>query len=90
MAIDTINEKLALIEYDEVYQPGIPISNDGIDQADKQQLLWGYPGILWQVIGLAVGIVTMTITSSKPGILFTESKPDISFTASKPRIDFSS
>jgi len=90
MAIDTINEKLALIEYDEVYQPGIPISNDGIDQADKQQLLWGYPGILWQVIGLAVGIVTMTITASKPGILFTESKPDISFTASKPRIDFSS
>jgi len=90
MAIDTINEKLALLEYDEVYQPGIPISADGLDQADKQQLLWGYPGILWVAAGLATGIVTMTITASKPRILFTGSKPSISFTASKPRIDFSS
>jgi hypothetical protein len=47
MAIDTNNEKLALLEYDEVYQFGIPISADGIDQADQQQLLWGYPGISW-------------------------------------------
>ena len=48
MAIDTINEKLALLEYGESYQPGIPISNDGLDQGDKQQLLWEYPGILWK------------------------------------------
>ena len=47
MAIDTLNEKLALIEYGEVYQPGIPVSNDGLDQADNQQLLWEYPGFLW-------------------------------------------
>ena len=47
MAIDTINEKLALIEYGDVFQPGIPISADGLGQADNQQLLWEYPGILW-------------------------------------------
>lgn len=47
MAIDTINEKLALLEYLEVYQLGIPISADGLDQADNQQLLWEYPGLLW-------------------------------------------
>ncbi len=43
----TINEELALLEYGEPYQPGVPISSDGLDQADNQQLLWGYPGILW-------------------------------------------
>ncbi len=47
MAISTVNDKLALIEYGDVFQPGIPISADGLDQADNQQLLWGYPGILW-------------------------------------------
>ncbi len=47
MAIDTINEKLSLLEYLEPYQPGVPISADGLDQADNQQLLWEYPGLLW-------------------------------------------
>ncbi len=47
MAIDTNNEKLALIEYGDVFQFGVPISADGIDQADNQQLLWDYPGLLW-------------------------------------------
>jgi len=49
MAIDTTNEKLALIEYGDVFQPGLPISADGLDQADNQQLLWGYPGVLWVI-----------------------------------------
>ena len=47
MAITTDNDKLALIEYGDIFQPGIPISADGLDQADDQQLLWGYPGVLW-------------------------------------------
>lgn len=50
MAINTTNEKLALIEYGDVFQPGVPISADGIGQDDKQQLLWEYPGILWGVV----------------------------------------
>lgn len=63
MAIDTNNEKLALIEYENVFQFGLPISADGLNQADNQQLLWEYPGILWiQLIisarnkGLLLGI----------------------------------
>lgn len=50
LAITTINEKLATIEYGDIFQPGIPISADGLDQADNQQLLWDYPGNLWSAI----------------------------------------
>jgi hypothetical protein len=50
MAITTINEKLATIEYGDIFQPGLPISADGNDQADNQQLLWDYPGNLWGAI----------------------------------------
>ena len=52
MAITTINEKLATIEYGDIFQPGLPISADGNDQADNQQLLWDYPGNLWTPIAV--------------------------------------
>jgi hypothetical protein len=48
MAIDTLNKKLSLFSYQQVYIAAIPKSTDGLDQADNQQLLWGYPGILWE------------------------------------------
>ena len=88
MAIDTHNERLALIEYGDVFQPGIPVSSDGIGQDDKQQLLWGYPGILWEVIVAAVGLVTVTFTSKKPDITFVSKQPTIIFVSKKPKIDF--
>lgn len=47
MAVDTTNEKLALITYHQPWNTPIPISDDGLDQADNQHLLWEYPGILW-------------------------------------------
>jgi hypothetical protein len=47
MAVTTHNEKLALIHYQQVFQPTPPKSSDGIGQDDKQQLIWGYPGINW-------------------------------------------
>jgi len=50
MAINTVNEKLALISLLQPWNVPIPISADGIDQADQQQLLWGYPGLLWDII----------------------------------------
>jgi len=62
MAIDTINKKLALLEYEELYQPCLPISSDGLDQADNQQLLAGYPGILWEI---KRGEVSPWLVSSK-------------------------
>ena len=47
MAIDTVNEKLALITLLQPWNTPIPISADGLGQDDKQHLLWEYPGLLW-------------------------------------------
>jgi hypothetical protein len=48
MAIDTDTEKLAVLELGQVWEPGLPLSPGALGQADQQQLLWGYPGVLWQ------------------------------------------
>ena len=47
MAIDTNNEKFALITYHQPWNTPLPISTDGLGQADNQHLLWEYPGVLW-------------------------------------------
>jgi len=47
MAIDTTNEKLAIMELEDVFEPGLPISPGTLGQDDQQQLLWGFPGVLW-------------------------------------------
>lgn len=48
MAIDTTNKKVAVMEMEDVWEPGLPIvSTSAIDQADQQQFLLGYSGILW-------------------------------------------
>lgn len=56
MVIDTDNEKLALMDLDTPWEPGLPLSPGTFGQDDKQQLLWGYPGILWEEsVGLVEG-----------------------------------
>jgi hypothetical protein len=50
MAIDTVNKKLALISYNQPFNPSVPISSDGLGQDDKQHLIWQYPGILWAAL----------------------------------------
>jgi len=47
MAIDTTNKKLALLELEDYWEPALPVSPGALGQDDLQQLLWGYPGILW-------------------------------------------
>ncbi len=47
MAIDTDNKKLGVIEWDAVFEPGLPLSPGTLGQDDQQQLIHGYPGILW-------------------------------------------
>lgn len=47
MAIDTTNEKFALIDMGDIWTDALPISSDGLGDGDKQHLLWEYPGILW-------------------------------------------
>ena len=52
----TTNDKLAMMEYAEVWQLAIPITSGTFSQADKQQVLWDYPGILWTVGGVIARI----------------------------------
>jgi len=50
MAINTINEKFALITQYQPWNTPVPISVDGLDQADNQHLIWDYPGLLWTTL----------------------------------------
>ena len=54
MAIDSTAKKLSLMSMSQVWQSALPISSDGLDQADKQHLLWGYAGVLWEAAADAV------------------------------------
>lgn len=48
MAIDTNNEKLAVMEWGNVWEPAIPmVSTSFPTQAHKQQLIWDNPSPLW-------------------------------------------
>lgn len=47
MPISTDNGKLAIMELDQDYEPGLPLSPGTLGQDDQQQLLWGFPEILW-------------------------------------------
>lgn len=46
MAIDTAAKRSSALDYEEVWQFGIPFPDGTISQADRQHLLWGYSGIL--------------------------------------------
>lgn len=61
------NNKLALIDMGDVWTDGLPVSSDGISQADKQHLLWEYPGITWsteppRVFNAALRVNPMMVT----------------------------
>ncbi len=47
MAISTINGKLAVMELEDVWEPGLPLAPGALGQDDQQQFLWGFPEILW-------------------------------------------
>lgn len=57
MAIDTTNEKLALITFHQIWNTPAPISADGLGQGDKQQLIAEYPGILWTA-EIPIGVIS--------------------------------
>lgn len=58
MAIDTNDEKLSLMEWDQIWEPGLPLDEaSGFDQGDKQQLIWGYPGISWSAEVEPTGVI---------------------------------
>lgn len=52
----TDNNKYALLNYLQVYRHQVPLPVDPVmTQGDKQQILWGYPNILWESTG-GVGV----------------------------------
>ena len=80
MAISTINDKLALISLLKPWEVPLPISSDGLDQADKQHLIWGYPGILWSELVVIDAVIAYAFTRSKTIVDFTRSKTIVDFT----------
>ena len=65
MAIDTNTKKLALLEWDLVFEPGLPLSPGTIGADDQQQLLWGYPGILWEAGAPVTGTIITTLARTR-------------------------
>lgn len=71
MPIDTDNGKLALLRLSQPWLPPMPFGDEGdpdsFGQDDRQQLLWGFPEVLWgegelptpQRVGV-IGFVTWT------------------------------
>jgi len=57
MAITTINSKLGIMEWCQVYEPGLPVSPGALGQDDKQQLLNDYPGVLYPSSGGGGGMM---------------------------------
>ena len=65
MAITTSDDKLAIMEWDNIWEPGIPmLPNTPFDQGNKQQLLWGYPGVLWPTPILAAIVCSLVSINS--------------------------
>lgn len=59
MAISTNTEKLAVINFCNTLFPPLPLSPGALGQDDQQQLLWGYPGVLW--LEAAVAAITANV-----------------------------
>lgn len=49
MPIATDTGKLAIMELDADWEPGLPLLPASLDQAARQQLIWGFPEVLWGV-----------------------------------------
>ena len=47
MAIDTSNEKFALIGWLQPWSANIPVSISSIGSGEKKQFVWEYPGLEW-------------------------------------------
>ena len=63
MAIDTNDKKLAVMQMGMPFAPAIALNETSpFSQGDKQQLLWGYPGILWGELVQGFGVLIDSIT----------------------------
>ncbi len=78
MAVDTRSKRFSLMELDHPWSMNIPEPSGDFDQGDKQQLLHGYSGILWQEAVIIIGPISISISLSKPKISMNLRKPNIS------------
>jgi hypothetical protein len=75
VAVDTRNKRASIIGY--ALPMGVFPNPDGtIDQADRQQIAFLYPGILAAELALASGLVTATITLRQPEPTLTLRQPE--------------
>jgi len=47
MSIDTRNKRLSIMNLGQPWRTTLPIPSGSFSQGDRQQLLYGYSGILW-------------------------------------------
>ena len=63
MPITTIDEKLAVMQWNMPFAPATVLNETSpFSQGDQQQLLWGYPGILWGELIRGFGVLIDSIT----------------------------
>lgn len=75
MPVDTPTEKLAIMEWGTMWEPGLPLSPGPFTQADQQQLLLGYPGRLWEeppptILAIRATDIVITSASRAQAITF--------------------
>jgi len=76
MPITTNDEKLAAMQWNMPFAPAIVLDETSpFSQGDKQQLLWGYPGILWGELirGFGVLIDGITLAPAVTALVATQS-----------------
>jgi len=71
VAITTDNGKLAVLSLNNLLMPNLPLSPGALGQDDQQQLLWGFPEILW---------AAPSVEATTPGGSFTRKDVGRSFT----------
>jgi len=64
VSLATDNGKLAVMEWDQDYEPGLPLSPGAFGQDDQQQILWGIPEVLWAT---SVPVVTVDVQITASG-----------------------
>lgn len=59
MAITTDTGKLAIMELEDVWEPGLPLIPGTLGADDEQQLLWGFPEVLFAAAATLAFILDM-------------------------------
>lgn len=60
MAIDTRAKRFSMMTFGDIWQPSIPTPSGSFDQGDRQHLLHGYSGIVWELVILLIKEVSRT------------------------------